>query len=349
MPVQFIAGAVLWILAIMMLLLLITYALFFSVSYKAKMMSVESTLSKPEWEPYRAYVEHEIAWYDQQEKKQLYILTRDKVRLSAWYMPAEGESRGRVILMHDYRTPAVVNFAGVIRSYHDKGYDVLLCDQRAHGESLGKFICFGARERYDCKLWIDCINKVYGADKPIILHGVGMGGTTVLMTAGLSLPKNVTAVIAESAYTSPYVAVKKLLKRRHLGPEVILRYFSFWCSGQAGYKLKGSSTQAALRETKLPILLVHGSEDAMAPVGMAQDNYEACTAEKQLCVVPGAGHGVCRFAAEQCGVDVLSFAGRHEELPAAEEEASAEAENAESSEDAERADGAEAAENSANE
>ncbi|MGM9618674.1 MAG: alpha/beta hydrolase [Oscillospiraceae bacterium] len=312
---EILTGVFLWVMYIVMFFCVVTYVLFFRLAYKAKKATVENTLAQEPWLPYRERVEREIAWFEAQESKQLYILTRDEVRLSARYLPAEGESRGRVVLMHDYRVPAAVNFAGALRAYHEQGFDVLLCDERAHGESLGKWICFGARERYDCKLWVECLNKLYGGDKPVFLHGVGMGGTAVLMTAGLKLPRNVTAVVAEGACTSPYAMVKKLLRRMHLASSVNLRHFDFWCRAMAGFRLKGASTQAALRETKLPVLLLHGSEDAVAPAAMAEANFEACGGEKQLRMVPGAGHGVCLWAAEDCGAEVLAFVKAHEALP----------------------------------
>lgn len=309
-------GLFMWLVYIIMFLSMIMYALFFRIAYKDKKGTVDNVLSEPQWAPYADRVRQEMAWFESQsERKQLYILTRDKIRLSGWYLPAEGVSRGRVVLMHDYRTPAGVSFAGVLRAYHERGFDVLLADERAHGESLGKYICFGARERYDCKLWIECMNKLYGDDKPTFLHGVGMGGTAVLMTAGLNLPYNVTAVIAEGAYTSPFAMVKKLLKKRHFSAKPFLSFFNFWAQALAGYKLKGASTQAALRATKLPVLLLHGDADDKAPYAMAEANYAACAGEKQLITVPGAGHGVCLWAAEEKGLDMFTFVTSHEALP----------------------------------
>lgn len=316
MNFQMFFGAFMWLVYIVMFLSMVMYALFFRIAYKSKKGTAENVLNEPQWAPYAERVRQEMTWFeDQTQRKQLYILTRDKIRLSGWYLPAEGESRGRVVLMHDYRTPAAVSFAGVLRAYHERGFDVLLAEERAHGESLGKYICFGARERYDCKLWIECMNKLYGDDKPTFLHGVGMGGTAVLMTAGLKLPYNVTAVIAEGAYTSPFAMVKKLLKQRHLSAKPFLSFFDFWARALAGYKLKGASTQAALRATGLPVLLIHGTADDRAPYAMAEANYAACAGEKRLIAVPDAGHGVCLWAAEESGMDVLTFVAEHEALP----------------------------------
>lgn len=309
-------GIVLWTMTFIIIFLTVTYWLFFAISFKKRDLPVEKTLEREEWKPYAEEIRDAVQWYEAREKKQLYILTRDNIRLTGFYLETEGEKRGRVILLHDYRTPALVNFAPAVRAYLENGYDVLLTESRAHHESLGKFVCFGARERYDLKLWIECANKLYGDGVPTFLHGVGMGGTTVLMTAGLELPGNVAAVLAESAYTSPYAIVKKQMKRRFLiAPEVLLRYFDFWCRGQAGYHLKITSTQEALRKTKLPVLLLHGENDPLAPLAMAEANCEACAGEKQLVRIPGGGHGTCLYEARELGTATLSFFEGHAALP----------------------------------
>ena len=309
-----IAGAINWVIFLVILFALVSYALFFAVAYKAKRATREELLSRKEWQAVRPEAEEALAWYDGQTPQQLYILTRDQVRLSGFYLPAEGESRGRVVLMHDYRTNPEASMAAAVRLYHESGFDVLLCHERSHGESLGKYICFGSRERFDCKLWVECMNKLYGADKPTVLHGVGMGGTAVLMTAGLKLTRNVCCIVADSAFTSPYAVVKKLLRRRHMSAN--LAFFDFWCKALAGYKLKGAATQEALRRTKLPVLLLHGEADELAPAAMARANYEACGGERKLILVPGAGHGTAFLAAGKNGmIELADFAEQHLELP----------------------------------
>ena len=54
-------------------------------------------------------------------------------------------------------------------------------DQRAAGESEGKYIGFGVLESRDCCLWAQYIAKRFGPDQKIILAGLSMGASTVLM------------------------------------------------------------------------------------------------------------------------------------------------------------------------
>ena len=57
--------------------------------------------------------------------------------------------------MHGYRAGGLTDFAGLYRFYHEQGYDLLVPFQRSHGPSEGKYICFGVKERYDCRDWAE--------------------------------------------------------------------------------------------------------------------------------------------------------------------------------------------------
>ena len=46
-----------------------------------------------------------------------------------------------------------------------------------------------------------------------------------------------------------------------------------------------------MKKTKLPILFIHGSDDTFVPVDMSFENYKACSAPKELLIIPGAIHG----------------------------------------------------------
>ena len=58
---------------------------------------------------------------------------------------------------------------------------------------------------------------------------------------------------------------------------------------------KEHSTVEALKHTHVPVILVHGADDHFVPVEMTYENYTACTAPKDLLIVPGADHGMSYF------------------------------------------------------
>ena len=46
-----------------------------------------------------------------------------------------------------------------------------------------------------------------------------------------------------------------------------------------------------MQRNRLPVFLVHGEADHFVPCAMTQAAYDAAVCEKELLLVPGAGHG----------------------------------------------------------
>lgn len=220
------------------------------------------------------------------------IQSFDGLTLRGRFYPA-AEAKGTLLLMHGYRANAVDNFSCIAEFYYRLGYHLLLVSQRSHGESDGTCICFGVRERFDCRDWAVYLAKRPDcAGKSIFLDGISMGATTVLMAAGLELPETVDGIIADSGFTSPWDIVADLAKRRyHLPAHPLLDGLDLMTRCFAGFRLKGYSTLEAMEENQIPTLFVHGEGDRFVPCYMTECSYAACTAEKQLIIVPGAGHG----------------------------------------------------------
>ena len=56
--------------------------------------------------------------------------------------------------------------------------------------------------------------------------------------------------------------------------------------------MDAESCPQALARSRVPVLFVHGTDDRLVPIEMTFENYKACSAPKQLFIVPGAGHGM---------------------------------------------------------
>ena len=50
------------------------------------------------------------------------------------------------------------------------------------------------------------------------------------------------------------------------------------------------STVEALKNTEVPVLLIHGEDDHFVPLRMAFENRDACASFCKLLVIPGADH-----------------------------------------------------------
>lgn len=242
---------------------------------------------------------------------ELLVIEANEIELAAKRYTQE-EPKGRIILFHGYRSVAESDFGCAMDYYYSQGYELILVDQRAHGKTTGAWIGFGVLERYDCLAWIRYLNDEFGAI-PTFLSGISMGCTTVLMALGFSLPANVKGVIADCGFTSPKEIVSHVMKRKmHLPVKLLLPGISLFSKIYAGYFLGEYSTLDALKDNQVPVLFIHGKDDHFVPPEMTLKNYEACSAEKQLVFVEGAGHGTS-YLQDRPGVEkaIGDFLARH--------------------------------------
>ena len=230
-------------------------------------------------------------WFTASAPEDVYIHSGDGFRLHAFMLAgADGGAGNWAILCHGYNGSGAQT-AGVAMEFQKRGYSVLMPDARACGESEGDYLGMGWPDRLDILDWADEINARF-APANIVLHGVSMGGATVMMAAGEVLPANVRAVVEDCGYTSAYEEFRYQLKGLFGLPAFPLMNFSSAVTRMwAGYWLEEADALAQVEKAKVPILFIHGEEDTFVPAAMVQVLYDACPAEKQLLVVPGAGHG----------------------------------------------------------
>ncbi|MDD6483709.1 MAG: alpha/beta hydrolase [Clostridiales bacterium] len=236
--------------------------------------------------------DEERAWLSGMELSEMEIRSIDGLKLRGHYLASRKPSNRYVILFHGYRGSALRKMAVYARFYHELGYNILFPDARAHGESEGKYIGYGVLDKFDCLRWVEYTNGTYGSDISIILHGCSMGASTVLMASDLfSKLDNVKAIIADSGYTGAWEALEYVLNRRY-GKKAFPTLYTadMLCKAVAGYSFKDCTAPEALRETEIPVLFIHGSEDVLVPVEMTYENYEACRSGKELYIAEGAGH-----------------------------------------------------------
>lgn len=218
------------------------------------------------------------------------IVSPDNLTLVGHWYPAENPVR-TLILIHGWHGDWKTDLGVSVPFYHDVGCNVLMIEQRAHGESEGKYLTFGIKERYDVELWVNAaLEKAPGL--PLYVGGVSMGAATALMTAGLSLGDKVTGVVSDCAFTSPYEIVKKMLKPvTHVLTDAALAGIQAGLRVKEGITLKDTTTIDAMQaDTDIPVLFIHGDADKFVPVEMTLENYVACRAPKELMIVKGAGH-----------------------------------------------------------
>ena len=222
-------------------------------------------------------------------------------------LTAENE-KGVVILFHGYHSSCRRDLSLQAMLLHRAGYHLILADQRSHGESEGSYIGFGAKERLDVAPWCRLAQHRFG-ELPLVLFGLSMGASTVLMAASTDLPPTVRAIVADSGFSSPWEIIGNTLRHKHRIPPLPTIYFmNYWSRLLAGFDFREISCQSALKDSPLPVLLLHGEEDTYVPTHMSRALASAFPHKIRLVTFPHARHGQSvYYDAEGYGETVLTF------------------------------------------
>lgn len=239
---------------------------------------------------YVAITERMECWLANTEIEDQSILSHDGLRLAGELYWTDRDSHLWLLGIHGY-TSKKEDYRNLASVFAERGYNILLPDMRAHGESEGKYIGMGWLDRKDVLGWIDRIIEL-DPEAQIILHGTSMGGAAVMMTAGEQLPGNVKGIIEDCGYTSVWdIFADELDYLFGLPPFPVLHSASAVSRLLAGYSFGEASAVEQLERAAVPMLFIHGGNDNFVRTDMVYEVYEACTAAKEILVVEGAGHG----------------------------------------------------------
>ena len=293
------------VLVLILLLLAIGYGAFFIACVR---LPVTPSPDKSKLlQPYAEQIKAGSRGFLEQEPERIRIRSDDGLRLIGYFLPVR-DANGTLVLVHGYRSDPFCDYGYSIEFYASLGWNILAVTQRAHGESEGKYITYGVKERFDVRDWALYLTDRFGPEHRIALVGISMGSSSVLMSLGTDLPSTVKCVVADCGFTSPYEEFAHVLRIRHLPRRPLLDLADMFSRLFAGFGFQDYSTIDALKTNRLPVLFAHGEKDRLVPLRFTVENYAACTAEKRLITVPEAGHGTSYvFATETCQNAIRDF------------------------------------------
>ena len=285
---------------ILYLILCLILAVVFGGSYYAYRVAFYATksegdkvpsISGPEFDPYREEIRRVYRKLKEMPFEEVSIRSREGLTLSGKYYHVADDAPV-ALCFHGYRSSSLIDFCGGSELCFELGQNVLLVDQRAHGKSGGRTITFGIRERQDLLCWIDYILERFGQNAKIILYGVSMGGATVLMASELDLPQNVKCIIADCPYSAPLDIILHVGKNTMLPHFLIKPFVILGAKIYGGFDIRESDALRAVKNTKIPILLIHGEADSFVPCSMSHSIAASAGKKVSLHTFPNANHAI---------------------------------------------------------
>jgi alpha-beta hydrolase superfamily lysophospholipase len=196
-----------------------------------------------------------------------WIDTPDGETLHAWYCRAE-KPKASGVFCHG-NTGNLTTSADVIPHLLNAGFSVLFFDYRGFGRSTGRASYRGVIQ--DGITAARFHDQIRPKEIPSILYGFSLGGG---VAAQVVRRHPFDALILQSTFTSlPQIT-------RVLFPRLPLHLF-------AG---KLFDTIGVIRKLELPLLILHGTDDEVAPCWMAHQLHDSCPAPKRIHCVEGGLH-----------------------------------------------------------
>lgn len=251
-------------------------------------------------------------WFDGAPWESITVCSHDGLRLGARLLCANGEAKGVILCFHGYHSSCRRDLSIQTQMLHEAGYHLILASQRAHGESEGTYICFGAKERQDVGAWCCFATHRFG-ELPIGLLGLSMGASTVLMSSNTDLPATVRGIVADCGFFSPWEIIWRTLRRKHkIVPFPVIYFMNYWSRLLAKFDYRSVNTVECVGETTLPILLIHGEADVYVPCEMSRRLHAAFPEKTELITVPHAPHSQSIFYATDAYQEaMLGFFEKH--------------------------------------
>ncbi|MBQ9530958.1 MAG: alpha/beta hydrolase [Eubacterium sp.] len=214
------------------------------------------------------------------------------INLKGYYLPAQEDCNVFVLFAHGYRSSHSGDPYNFIRFYHEEmKYNFMSVDHVTAGDSEGDYLGFDYFESEDMFHWINYLTERFGKDIKIILHGVSMGAATVCKMAS-RVPEQVKLIVSDCGYTSAEDELINVVKSAGINNAAQLAFdlFNRMNKRFAKFDLKDTDVRDSVKNSKVPMLFVHGDADDFVPTRMAFELFDICGNEKDLLIVEGAAH-----------------------------------------------------------
>ena len=250
--------------------------------------------SIPDDEEYRRMFDIGIAWDAQ------YAACKHPVEIKSGRFHLVGEyfdfGNRRAVILIAGRMESLLYSYFFAEPYRKAGYNVLVIDNRAHGESDGVLSSLGCREYRDILNWAKLLHDTLGNDT-VFLHGICIGCSTALYTlTSKDCPDYLVGMAAEGMYRTFAVSLTKHFEERNkpMFPLGYITMFYLWLF--AGANVLTDGPYKRIRKMQKPLLMLHSREDPYSVPQYAQELYDSCPSkQKRLVWFPHGGHSRLRI------------------------------------------------------
>lgn len=240
------------------------------------------------------------------------VQVADSILLKGWYIHANRDScKATIIMLHGIAS-CKEHQLGAAAMLADSGFNTIIYDSRAHGESGGQFCTYGYYEKHDLSAIIDTAQQRFGSDQRFAVWGNSFGGAVALQA--MAVEPRIHCGIVESTFAAfPETARDYMARVTGIG----FRFISDAALQRAGeladFQPFAIHPALSARKISQPILLIHGDADEKIPIEYGRRIFDnLASLEKEWYPVSGADHhGLWQAGGEQYKEKVFKFFRKH--------------------------------------
>lgn len=274
---------------IIILVLLVTIVNYLSEYAFNKAFNKHKRTEKEAYEYLKLKNVLDLDLYKEVPREEITIKSIDNLNLKGYLLEKYKDSNKYIILVHGYSANNHIDMS-YARMFINEGFNVLVIDQRAHGNSEGKYPSYGYYEHQDLSKWVDFLCDRNKRELFIGLHGQSMGGATVLLCG--SKDKRIKFIIEDCGFSSGKEIIKHQIKSVKWVPFNTVYYMlNSKIKRRIKFNLNDVRPLDSIKDLNTPILFIHGDKDTCVPCSMAYKMYkERNNSNDRIFIVNGAEH-----------------------------------------------------------
>ena len=203
-----------------------------------------------------------------------------ETRLSGWHCRADRPAKATIVYLHGVAANKDSG-EGVVNRFLGQGFDVIVYDSRAHGESEGDRCTYGYFEKQDLQRVLDQSHS-----ENVVLIGHSLGAAVALQAAAVD--RRVRAVVAASSFSDLRTIATERAPFVFVGSVLAAAFERAERDGQ--FTVDQVSPVRVAADIRVPVLVIHGALDTETPPAHSHRVYAALGGPKRLLILPTAAH-----------------------------------------------------------
>ena len=229
---------------------------------------------------------YDTSFYGPLEKQYYEVESEDGYILHIEFLRNPVPTTKYMILTHGYSDNRMGSLK-YVSMYMRLGFNCIIYDLRGHGENTPHFVTCGILEASDLNCLIRDTHQRYPDLTELGLHGESLGAATTATC--MKYKPDVDFAVADCGFSDIENVLRGQAKAGHM-PGFFVNLADAGSRIRFGYAMKDMRPILSLSENEIPILFIHGEDDAFITPDNSRRMYECTKGKRELRLIPGAQH-----------------------------------------------------------